>query len=614
MKKNKPNQIKICLLLIMIALTEPALLNAQWDYWNTMEQQYGVAAVAAAKNGERSLSMQNNDKNFIVSYTGSYVDLVVPGNVTYDHLRFEVRGADGGSRINTALITPFKTKGGGGALIKGYLKIGTGENEVPPGSTVRMIIGKTGGIYNTVHMECAGGGGGTGLFIKKTGDSSWETIAVAGAGGGAYSDCCSAHKEGQSASTTISGISGAVKGGTNGGDGEPCGGGGLNGALQNGEPTGSFGEYAFGDGEAGGAQPVAGNIFGCGYGQESGAMGGGGGGYSGGGCGSSVKGAGGGGSYLNGAWVYFNEITIAPNTNSPIDGYVVFQLTNDAPEITTIQFTYNTNKCIDDYGSGISNGNNIQTYSCTGNANQLWYFKTEDRTVHSMVNYNKCLDLSNGTTSNGANIQLWDCVGGNANQHWVYNGLYKTIHSGKNSDKCLDANGGSQYPNSNVNVQLWDCNYLNNNQKWNIDGAATVADVTFKKHIVPVLATSSAVHSHTGAVSGSNIQLWTKDDSNEYEQWFFEGLAIKMRNHRELCIDLSSSNTDNGNNIQLYNCNGSNAQKWLYDGMTKSIRSVVNPDKCMQIEYNTDGAYGKRSNVNIYDCNGSDVQQFLIQE
>ena len=326
------------------------------------------------------------------------------------------------------------------------------------------------------------------------------------------------------------------------------------------------------------------------------------------------KRAGGGGSYLNGAWVYFNEITIAPNTNSPIDGYVVFQLTNDAPEITTIQFTYNTNKCIDDYGSGISNGNNIQTYSCTGNANQLWYFKTEDRTVHSMVNYNKCLDLSNGTTSNGANIQLWDCVGGNANQHWVYNGLYKTIHSGKNSDKCLDANGGSQYPNSNVNVQLWDCNYLNNNQKWNIDGAATVADVTFKKHIVPVLATSSAVHSHTGAVSGSNIQLWTKDDSNEYEQWFFEGLAIKMRNHRELCIDLSSSNTDNGNNIQLYNCNGSNAQKWLYDGMTKSIRSVVNPDKCMQIEYNTDGAYGKRSNVNIYDCNGSDVQQFLIQK
>ena len=87
-----------------------------------------------------------------------------------------------------------------------------------------------------------------------------------------------------------------------------------------------------------------------------------------------------------------------------------------------------------------------------------------------------------------------------------------------------------------------------------------------------------------------------------------------MRDHQNQCIDLSQSNTDNGNNIQLYDCNGTNAQKWLYDGMNRSIRSVVNPDKCMQIELNTDGVYGKRSNVTIYDCNGSDVQQFLIQE
>ena len=98
------------------------------------------------------------------------------------------------------------------------------------------------------------------------------------------------------------------------------------------------------------------------------------------------------------------------------------------------------------------------------------------------------------------------------------------------------------------------------------------------------------------------------------EQWDFAGLIIKMRSNHNLCIDLIDSNTDNGNNIQLWGCNGSNAQKWLYDGISQSIRSVVNPDKCMQIEKNTDGVYGKRSNVNIYDCNGSAVQQFLIQE
>ena len=122
------------------------------------------------------------------------------------------------------------------------------------------------------------------------------------------------------------------------------------------------------------------------------------------------------------------------------------------------------------------------------------------------------------------------------------------------------------------------------------------------------------MHSHTGAESGSNIQLWTKDNTNIYEQWYFDGLAIEMRDHRNLCIDLNQSSTSNGNNIQLYNCNNTNAQKWLYDGMTRAIRSVINPGKCMQIMPNTDGVYGKRSNVEIHDCDGSDVQQFTIQE
>ena len=609
-KNNKPSKVQTFLLLIMIAVSAPTLLNAQWNYWTVMEQQYGIAAVSDAKNGGRSLPMQNNDKDFLVSYTGSYVDLVVPGNVTYDHLRFEIRGADGGSRINNDLIVPLKTKGGGGALIKGYLKIGTAANELPPGSTVRMIIGLSGGTISSHDAVGAAGGGGTGLFFKKPDDNSWQTIAVAGGGGGAFSDCCLVQKEGQSASTTTKGKNGAYDGGTNGGDSE-FGGGGLNTAMENGEPKGSWADLseplnAFKDGK---------DYFGCGHGSKEGDfLGGGGGGYSGGSDGSAAKSSGGGGSYINGAWVYFSEITILPQTNAPMAGYVDFQLTSDAPEVKSIKFAYNTNKCIDDYGSGTSNGNNIQTYSCTGNNNQLWHFHPTDRTIHSMVNYNKCLDLSGGNTSNGANIQLWDCTNGNDNQHWVYNGLFKTIHSSVNSGKCLDAANGSAYPNSNVNLQLWECQYTNNNQKWEIDGSTTVSNPANVKHIIPVLAPNFAVASALGNVWGSNIQLWTKDASLSSENWYFDGWAIKLRDHQELCTDLHDSNTDNGNNIQLWGCNGTNAQKWLYDGMTKAIRSVINPGKCMQIELNADPAYGKRSNIDIQDCNGSAAQQFLIQE
>ncbi|MCB9289517.1 MAG: ricin-type beta-trefoil lectin domain protein [Lewinellaceae bacterium] len=229
------------------------------------------------------------------------------------------------------------------------------------------------------------------------------------------------------------------------------------------------------------------------------------------------------------------------------------------------------------------------------------------------VDFNKCLDLSGGNTSNGANIQLWDCTSGNDNQHWVYNGLFKTIHSSVNSGKCFDAANGSATTN-NVNLQLWDCNYSNNNQKWVIDGATTVSNPANVKHIIPVLASNVAVASALGNQWGSNIQLWTKDASLSSENWYFDGWAIKLRDHQEFCIDLHDSNTDNGNNIQLWGCNDTNAQKWIYDGMNRSIRSVINPGKCMQIEHNTDGVYGKRSNIDIQDCDGSAAQQFLIME
>ncbi|MCB9289512.1 MAG: ricin-type beta-trefoil lectin domain protein [Lewinellaceae bacterium] len=268
-----------------------------------------------------------------------------------------------------------------------------------------------------------------------------------------------------------------------------------------------------------------------------------------------------------------------------------------------------TAKCIDNAAGGLSDGNNILIWTCgANNQNQEWFLK--NGTIRLARNTEKCLDLNQSNTANGTNIQLWTCNGSDA-QRWTYDGLTKNIRSKVNSGKCLDLVNANT--TNGTNIQIWDCKEISA-QKWNIAGATTVSNVSNKQHIVPVLAPTFAVHSHTGAESGSNIQLWTKDNTNTAEQWYFDGLAIKMRDHQNLCIDLNQSNTDNGNNIQLYNCNGSNAQKWLYDGMTRSIRSVINPDKCMQIKINTDGAYGKRSNVDIQDCNGSDVQQFLIQE
>ncbi|MEZ5038690.1 MAG: ricin-type beta-trefoil lectin domain protein [Saprospiraceae bacterium] len=560
-------------------------------------------------------------------YDGQYHDYVIP-QTDKQYILLTAVGGDGGRIHFKNLLTDFQVGGGRGGLLKAYFKIGNEPNNLKPGSTLRFIVGESGESRLTAGNTGAGGGGGTGIAYKEAGTQKWTLLMVAGGGGGGAHDLIMGRNTGEPSPAYIEGEEGDGKGGNSyatvgggagaygddeyfvpgsgansstlkykygehakaGWSGGPDSGEPIGGDCVNTGPQGGWGFGAGGDGDATSAYP------------------GGGGGYTGGDAGDADgASATGGTSYLN---TSMQTILAAPiergTTTSPENGSAFLELA-DSP-LSIIRFTYNTNKCIDDYGSSTSNGTNIQTYTCTGNPNQQWYLNAEDRTISSKLNTAKCLDLDNSNTNNGTNIQLYDCNGSSA-QKWVYNGLYKTIHSGVNSDKCFDAKDASKAINLNVNLQLWDCNYTSKNQKWEIDGATAVSNLSNMKHIVPVSATGFAVHSHTGAESGSNIQLWTKDNINTAEQWYFDGLAIKMRDHQNLCIDLSQSN-----NIQLYDCNGTNAQKWLYDGMNRSIRSVVNPDKCMQIEKNTDGAYGKRSNVEIHDCNGSAAQQFLIQE
>jgi beta-glucosidase len=67
------------------------------------------------------------------------------------------------------------------------------------------------------------------------------------------------------------------------------------------------------------------------------------------------------------------------------------------------------------------------------------------------------------------------------------------------------------------------------------------------------------------------------------------------------CIDVAAANTANGTTIQLYDCNGTNAQTWTQasDGTLRAL------GKCMTAQGATDGA-----KVQLYDCNGGAGQKW----
>ncbi|GGM82529.1 hypothetical protein GCM10012275_61380 [Longimycelium tulufanense] len=71
------------------------------------------------------------------------------------------------------------------------------------------------------------------------------------------------------------------------------------------------------------------------------------------------------------------------------------------------------------------------------------------------------------------------------------------------------------------------------------------------------------------------------------------------------CIDVADSSTANGTHVQLWGCNGTNAQRWVWRDSTLSALG-----KCLDVAWS-----GKDNGnpVHLWDCNGSDAQKWELR-
>jgi len=67
------------------------------------------------------------------------------------------------------------------------------------------------------------------------------------------------------------------------------------------------------------------------------------------------------------------------------------------------------------------------------------------------------------------------------------------------------------------------------------------------------------------------------------------------------CVDVRWSGTENGTPIQLYSCNGSDAQWWTMDG-TGAVRAL---GKCLDVP---GGSTADGAQLQLWDCNGTGAQ------
>ena len=71
------------------------------------------------------------------------------------------------------------------------------------------------------------------------------------------------------------------------------------------------------------------------------------------------------------------------------------------------------------------------------------------------------------------------------------------------------------------------------------------------------------------------------------------------------CVDVAGANSANGTAIQLYTCNGTNAQQWTNNlGTDGTLRAL---GKCMDV---TGAGTANGTKVQLYDCNGTNAQKW----
>lgn len=256
-----------------------------------------------------------------------------------------------------------------------------------------------------------------------------------------------------------------------------------------------------------------------------------------------------------------------------------FRVSHDSQGFVTFT-NINSGKVIDLDGAITKNGRNIHQYASNGTRAQKWIVQQSGSgySIVSAIDTSFALDIRNGSVYSGSNIQLYKS-NNTAAQQWAFN-KYVTerercdSYASQNKDRmadgvyyiknqnvgfALDVADGSLY--GGANVQLYSLNKTNA-QKWKITHDST-GYVSFQN-------VGSGMYLTAGG-SGRSANVYQQKQSNGYNQkWIVmfdnnQNLRIVSALNSTMVLDVKDGKIRRCSNIQLYDSNNSNAQKWVFE-------------------------------------------------
>ena len=278
-------------------------------------------------------------------------------------------------------------------------------------------------------------------------------------------------------------------------------------------------------------------------------------------------------------------------------------------------------KALDVDGASFKKGTNIQLWRDNETSAQNWSIMPVDTlydegifVIESKINESKVVDISGGIRNAGddSNIQVW--VDNNTGaQRWVIkkdaNGYFSVVNA--QSGRALDVEGGSA--KDGANIHLWRTNNTCA-QKWKILKNSDYS-YTF------ISACSNSVLDLTGAKAsdGSNIQLYGGNNTKA-QKWTLKKIDVVEDGEYEIAsavsnnkvIDITANRNADGTNIQLYEANNTNAQRWkiTYDENT-DYYTIVNPASKRSLDAEAAGTVSG-TNIHLWQTNKTCAQKWTI--
>lgn len=256
-----------------------------------------------------------------------------------------------------------------------------------------------------------------------------------------------------------------------------------------------------------------------------------------------------------------------------------FRVSHDSQGFVTFT-NINSGKVIDLDGAITKNGRNIHQYASNGTRAQKWIVQQSGSgySIVSAIDTSFALDIRNGTVYSGSNIQLYKS-NNTAAQQWNFskyiterercdsyaiqnkNRMADGVYYIKNQNIgfALDVADGSLY--GGANVQLYSLNRTNA-QKWKVTHDS--------KGYVLFQNVGSGMYLTAGG-SGRSANVYQQKQSNGYNQkWIVmfdnnQNLRIVSALNSTMVLDVKDGKIHRCSNIQLYDSNNSNAQKWVFE-------------------------------------------------